>query len=104
MRKTKGIVLIVLIAIVTSCNFEKKTEISQWRGPDRNGIYPEKDLLTEWPSEGPELLWKYEDLGIGHATASVTKNQVFAAGTIDSISYIFSFDLEGTLLWKKNIG
>jgi len=104
MKKSSGIALIVLIAIFSSCNFEKKTEISQWRGPDRNGIYPEKNLLTEWPEDGPELLWKYEDLGIGHATASVTKDQVFTAGTIDSTSYIFSFDMEGNLLWKKDIG
>lgn len=79
-------------------------EVSQWRGPNRDGIYPEKDLLTEWPKEGPKLLWKYEGLGIGYATVSVTSDIVLTAGTIDSINYIFSFDINGNLLWKKNVG
>jgi hypothetical protein len=38
----------------------KFQEISDWRGPDRNGIYPEKDLLRQWPEEGPETAWVFE--------------------------------------------
>jgi hypothetical protein len=38
----------------------KIQEISDWRGPDRNGIYPEKDLLRQWPEEGPETAWVFE--------------------------------------------
>ena len=37
--------------------------IAQWRGPDRNGIYPETDLLNEWPEEGPEQLWTTDGIG-----------------------------------------
>ena len=29
-----------------------------WRGPDRNGISPEKGWQTQWPAEGPKQLWK----------------------------------------------
>lgn len=30
---------------------------SQWRGPNRDGIYPEPNLLKEWPADGPKMLW-----------------------------------------------
>jgi outer membrane protein assembly factor BamB len=34
----------------------KSQSIAQFRGPDRNGIYPETGLLDSWPAEGPKLL------------------------------------------------
>jgi hypothetical protein len=33
----------------------------QWRGPERNGISQERDLLKQWPKEGPKLLWQVND-------------------------------------------
>ena len=36
-----------------------------WRGPERNGVYPESGLLKEWPAEGPQLLWETMDAGKG---------------------------------------
>lgn len=105
MKKITNLTLLVLISAFVGCNlFNDKTEISNWRGPDRDGIYHETGLLTEWPEEGPELLWKFEELGIGHATVSLISDKLFTAGTIDSITYIFSLDLDGNLLWKKETG
>ncbi len=101
--KMKNIILLALIfALFTQCT--KKTEISQWRGPDRNGIYPETNLLKEWPENGPELIWKFDELGNGYSSATVLKDYVFTAGTIDSTSYIFKFDHTGNLIWKKELG
>lgn len=34
-----------------------------WRGPNRDGIYPETGLLKTWHREGPELLWETMDAG-----------------------------------------
>ena len=31
-------------------------QIYQFRGPDRDGKFPESDPLREWPEGGPELL------------------------------------------------
>jgi len=99
----KNLIIIALAGIIlSSCN--SKPEISQWRGPDRNGIYPETGLLQEWPENGPELLWKYEGLGQGYASAAVLSDRVYTIGTLDSISYVFRFDLQGNLTWKKPLG
>lgn len=45
--------------------------VAGYRGPSRNGIYPALNLLTEWPTNGPKLLWKYDELGPGWASAAV---------------------------------
>lgn len=79
-------------------------DLTQWRGPERNGIYPEKNLLTRWPSGGPSLLWKFDKMGKGYSSAAVTRDRVFCAGSVDSTLVIFSFDLIGNLLWDKKLG
>lgn len=95
-------IAIVSIALFTQCH--SKQEVAQWRGPDRNGIYPETNLLTQWPEEGPKLLWRNDDLGLGYSTVAVTSKRVYTIGTIDSISYVFSFNTKGDLIWKKPLG
>ncbi len=103
MKNTLYFVLIALIPILYQCA-NSKSENSEWRGPERTGFYPETGLLTEWPENGPELLWKFDGLGSGYTTAAVTSKKVYTTGTIDSTAYIFALDLEGNLLWKKSFG
>ncbi len=97
---------VVLIGLA-SCTTKDKTEISQWRGPNRDGIYQETGLLKEWPENGPEMLWSYEGLGYGHSSAVVTENNVFVTGikdTVDAEGTLFCFDLDGKLRWQKIYG
>src|SRR5260370_38152402 len=37
---------------------EGPSDWPQWRGLNRDGVSPEKDLSTHWPAPGPKLLWK----------------------------------------------
>ena len=50
---------------------------SQWRGPNRDGVYPETNLLKQWPKDGPELLWAVDGIGIGYSSAAVTSDRVY---------------------------
>ena len=79
-------------------------DIAQWRGPGRDGIYNESGLLKKWPDAGPKLLWHFDELGDGHASAAVTANAVYTAGMIEGKGFVFSFDHNGNLLWKKEYG
>lgn len=103
MKFNVTLLLFALVITFTQCN-ESNEEISQWRGPERTGFYPEKGLLTEWPEGGPELLWKTEELGIGFTSPAVTSDKVYITGSIDSTNYIFAFDHEGKQLWKTEFG
>lgn len=80
-------------------------EASQWRGKDRDGIYDEKGLLRAWPANGPTLLWHYDNLGDGHASASVvTHSRIYTAGAANGKGSVFAFSLDGKLLWSTSYG
>src|SRR5262245_18796798 len=49
----------------------------QWRGPNRDGIATEKNLLQEWPKQGPKLLWQRKDLGRGYSTPSIVGDRIY---------------------------
>jgi len=91
-----------IVFILVSCS--NKKEVSQWRGPERDGKYPQSGLLTQWPDEGPDIVWSYEGLGAGHGSVSFAEDQLFVLGMPDTIGVIYSFDMEGNLLWKKKYG
>ena len=101
MRMRTGFVVLVSVTLIVACSTVQEPEISQWRGPNRDGIFPETNLLEEWPEGGPELLWRFEALGEGHSSAAVTDDAVFTAGTFDSITFALKFSLDGDLLWKS---
>ena len=77
---------------------------SQWRGPNRDGLYPEKNLLKSWPKAGPELMWTATFLGKGYASAAVTDEGIFTTGMIGEQGVVFAFDKSGKMLWKKEYG
>lgn len=79
-------------------------EISQWRGETRDGKYNETGLLKSWPENGPLMLWHFDGLGDGHASAAVTTSKVYTAGTLDDKGYVFALSHDGTLIWKSEIG
>ena len=97
--------LSLLLLIFNSC--QNKSEMSQWRGPNRDGIYHETDLLKEWPEVGPDMRWSFEGLGYGYGSVAVTNKKIYVTGikdTVTSIGTLFTFDLEGNLLWEKDYG
>lgn len=97
-----GFLLIILILLTEQL---KGQEVAQWRGPERNGIYPDKGLLDEWPDKGPELLWSMEGIGKGFAGVSVINDVIYTTGKKDSIEYLLAIATEnGNLLWQIPYG
>ena len=96
-----------LIFLILGCflyDFAPAQEMAQWRGANRDGIYNETGLLKSWPENGPALLWHFDGLGEGHASAAVTSDRIYTAGIIDGIGYLFCIDFNGKLLWKVPYG
>jgi len=48
-------VLMLLSVLIISAD-TMSGQLSQWRRPLRNAIYPDEGLLKEWPAKGPILL------------------------------------------------
>jgi outer membrane protein assembly factor BamB len=91
------------LMIFSACSAEND-DTSQWRGPNRAGIYYEQGLLDSWPEKGPEMLWSFEGLGAGHTSAAIGLNRVFVTGMPDTLGVLYSLDLDGNLLWQKTYG
>ncbi len=76
----------------------------QWRGPQRDGISREKNLLSEWPEGGPRKLWSVEGLGQGFSTVSVIGNRIYTTGVIDKVGKLIAIQDDGKLLGKSSYG
>src|SRR5450759_676041 len=98
----KRIIQVLILSSV--CLNSLPQDIAQWRGPNRDGIYNETGLMKKWPDAGPKLLWHFDGLGDGHTSAAITANALYTSGMIDGKGYVFAFDLNGKLLWKKEYG
>lgn len=99
----KYLVIIFLASFFLSCS-NKPESVSEWRGPNRSGVYHETGLLTEWPAEGPKLLWTVDSTGRGYGSPVLTEDQLFINGEIDSIAYLYAYNLDGVILWKSAYG
>jgi outer membrane protein assembly factor BamB len=98
----KKYVYLILILFLSVQSFSQETY--QWRGPMRDGIYSGETLIKSWPADGPQLLWSSEQIGDGYGAPTISEDQVFVNGEIDSISQVFAFDLNGKLMWKAPNG
>lgn len=85
-------------------SLDKEQKVFEWRGENRSGIYNETGLLKEWPDDGPELIWEYAGIGNGYGSPVFTSDNMYILGEIDSMAYLFAFDLTGNLIWKKDFG
>lgn len=79
-------------------------QIAQFRGPQRNGVFPETGLLKKWPESGPEMIWAREDLDRGFASVSVTDDAIYLAGLEGNKEYLTVLDLNGNTLWRLEYG
>jgi outer membrane protein assembly factor BamB len=78
----------------------------QWRGPERNGISRETGLLSQWPAEGPKLVWQIQDLGGGFSTPSVVGERLYLLrnqGVSDEFVEARA-TADGSKVWSTRIG
>ena len=92
------------LCVITVFTDGNKDEISQWRGPNRDGKFPATNLLKNWPVDGPGLIWSFEGLGEGHGNVGIGNDRLYICGMNDSTGHLFSFDMDGNLLWDKSYG
>jgi outer membrane protein assembly factor BamB len=77
---------------------------AQWRGPERNGIFPGTNLVESWPEEGPGLQWVFEGLGRGFAAPAVTEDGIYVVGESEGSSFLYAIGPDGKLRWRSANG
>ena len=76
----------------------------QFRGPDRTGISREVGILRDWPTDGPEILWRVRG-GSGYSGVSVVGRRLFTAWDEGGEQHLVCLDAEdGKVLWKLGLG
>lgn len=98
------IIISLLANLLITGTSLSQPKISEWRGPDRNGIYPEKNLLKVWPAEGPAEIMNIEGVGNGYGSPVFFDDHFYITGEKDSIAYLFCFNLKGEKQWQTNLG
>ena len=99
----KRLNLFLILVFILSQRTHAQTA-AQWRGPHRNGVFPETGLLKSWPESGPELLWAAEGLDTGYSSPSVTNHAVYLTGREGRTEFLTALDLDGNRLWRIQFG
>jgi outer membrane protein assembly factor BamB len=102
----KSIVLRFLLSLLffTAIISNVFSQLYEWRGPERSGIYSETGLLKKWPVGGPALLWEAEKLGDGYSSPTVTDDAVYVTGRKDSSDVLTALTPDGKLKWETVYG
>lgn len=102
---TKQTMRLASVGIALAC-FTLTDAVAQtpygWRGPERNGSYPETGLLKQWPEGGPRLLWEAMDAGKGYSSPVVVDDRLYVTGmNEDETQEIFScYTLDGKKVYE----
>lgn len=77
----------------------------QWRGVERDGKSTDTGLLTEWPKDGPPLLWRATGVGTGYASLAVVGDHIFTTGDLDGKQHLLAVSRkDGSRVWATPIG
>jgi outer membrane protein assembly factor BamB/Ca2+-binding EF-hand superfamily protein len=73
----------------------------QWRGPNRDGISLEKNLLKEWPTGGaPKIVWQVDNVGVGYSSVVVQDGRLVTQGDLNGVEHVIALNTDdGSLLW-----
>jgi len=71
------------------------------RGPNRDGKYDEMQVLTNWPSQGLQLLWK-EPVGVGYASISIAEGRAYTIEQRRRQEVVAAYDVNtGREVWTQ---
>ena len=102
-RSMRRVVFMFLICCAPS--IAVADDWSEWRGPDRADKSRETNLLKQWPTDGPQRVWLYQDAGQGYSGFSIVQNQLFTMGTRDGQTILLSLNVTtGEELWSLGMG
>ncbi|NND99363.1 MAG: PQQ-binding-like beta-propeller repeat protein [Pirellulaceae bacterium] len=77
----------------------------RWRGPASDGISRETGLLSQWPDDGPDLLWSSTQLGRGYSSLAIFDGKIITMGNRGGDTNLIAVSLsEGSPLWETPFG
>ena len=77
---------------------------TQWRGPERNGQFPDTGLMKKWPAGGPEMLLKVEDIGMGYSSPVLHDNIIYVTGKKGEEDFLSAIGMDGKIIYQVKYG
>ncbi|MEZ6120993.1 MAG: PQQ-binding-like beta-propeller repeat protein [Pirellulaceae bacterium] len=109
----KNVSVMPLMISLALSQWSYAVEANDWptfRGAARTAVAPDTNLLTEWPQDGPELLWEGKGAGRGYSSLAISGGKIFTMGdelstASDAEEYLVCFDqATGKQLWTLKTG
>ncbi|MEZ5105290.1 MAG: PQQ-binding-like beta-propeller repeat protein [Draconibacterium sp.] len=97
--KKFSFVLVFMFLVFTSFS-----QLVQWRGPNRDGIFHETGLLKSWPENGPTQLLEVEKIGKGWSSPIYADGMIYTTGMIDTLDYLSAIDMQGNIKYQVSYG
>ncbi len=94
----------LLVFTITTSLLGFSGDSAQWRGPNRDGNYPDTNLLKQWPADGPKLLWQNDSLELGYGAATVDADGIYVSGSKNPSDVLIALDKTGKIRWTADIG
>ncbi len=93
----------VLLGLFFCAGVAQASDWPSWRGPSQNGVSSETNIVSEWSTEGDNLIW-HADF-IGRSTPIVLNGRVFVIGRrgegINQEGIVAAFDAKsGDKIWE----
>jgi outer membrane protein assembly factor BamB len=75
---------------------------TNFRGPNRDGRYEEMEVSTNWPAQGPPLLWK-QPVGLGFASFVIADKLAYTIEQRRGKETVAAYDVDtGRELWTQS--
>lgn len=98
-------VQITIAVMVLVASMSDAADWNQFRGPNRDNISTETNLSSQWPQEGPSLLWIGSGLGEGYSAVSIVGDVIYTMGNRDGGEFIVALNRNtGKVVWKVRNG
>lgn len=102
--KIKTLFMLAAVFLCINPGFAEQPTWASWHGPNHDNISVGKNLLKEWPKEGPKLLWKFDACGRGFSSVCIAEGMIFTAGDTKGKTIITALDMNGKMLWTAENG
>jgi outer membrane protein assembly factor BamB len=90
----------VLFTVLALSPAASAQEWTQWRGPGRDGLVPDKNAPTAWPAQW-QRTWRVE-IGEGYSSPVVATGRVFVHGRRDPEEIVAAINLaDGKVIWEQ---
>jgi outer membrane protein assembly factor BamB len=103
--KTRNLGLVVAGLLWSGSTHASAADWPGWRGPARDAISPDIDLLARWPEGGPRLVYRALGLGAGFSSLAIVQDRIFTMGDRSSAQHVMALNkANGRILWSTRVG